>query len=312
MDIISNIKAFLTVARLGSFSAAAREASTVPSVISKRISQLEHQLKTQLFMRSTRGLELTEAGNGYQQRFIALMDELEAAIEGGEGATRRQENIRIRCPSTMRALGVSDALIQFRLKNPGVRIDLVMIDRTVNPLEEGFDLAIGALPAAYPHVIDIPLCPLPRKAVVSPAYIARRGTPAHPRDLADHDCITFPSSGKRWIFEGTAGEVAVDASNVFSSTDGIIVYDAALRGVGVAIISEYMVRDALKAGELVELFPGFKVPDLFLKVLVPESRRASPTIRAIIDTLVAACQPTPPWDRRMQAALPTVDGVLQA
>lgn len=297
MDVISNIRAFLTVARLGSFSAAAREASTVPSVISKRISQLEHQLKTQLFMRSTRGLQLTEAGHGYQQRFIALLDELEAALEGGDGAARRQEHIRIRCPSTLRALRLSDALIQFRLDNPGVRVDLVMIDRTVNPLEEGFDLSIGALPASYPHVSDIPLCPLPRKAVAAPSYIRRRGLPEHPRDLADHDCITFPSSGKRWPFEGPSGEIAVEVASIFSSTDGSVVYDAALNGVGVAIISEYMVRNALEDGSLVEILPDFRVPDLFLKILVPESRKSSPTIRAIIQTLVKASQPLPPWSQ---------------
>ena len=297
MDIISNIRAFLTVARLGSFSAAAREAHTVPSVISKRISQLEYQLKTQLFMRSTRGLQLTEAGDGYQQRFIALLDELEAALAGVEGAARPQEHIRIKCPSTITSLYLSDVLIQFRIDNPGVRIDLVMIDRTVNPLEEGYDLAIGALPAAYPHVTDVPLCPLKRAVVASPAYLARRGHPQHPRELADHDCITFPASGTRWAFEGAAGEVTVEIGSVFSSTDGHILRDAAKRGVGVVVVSEYMVRAELAAGDLVEVFEDYRVPDLHLKALVPESRMASPTVRAIIDALVAASQPVPPWDR---------------
>ncbi len=118
MDIFSNIKAFLIVARFGSFSAAAREVHTVPSVISKRISQLEEQLGTRLFMRSTRGLELTEAGHGYQQRFIALMADLDSALDGGEGATRPQEHVRIKCPSTLMAMHLSDVLIQFRIDNP--------------------------------------------------------------------------------------------------------------------------------------------------------------------------------------------------
>lgn len=296
MDIISNIRAFLTVARVGSFSAAARECYTVPSVVSKRITQLEHQLKTQLFMRSTRGLEMTEAGRGYQQRFIALLAELEAALDGVEGATKAQEHIRIKCPSTLTALHLSDVLIQFRVDNPGVRVDLVMVDRTVNPLEEGYDLALGALPATYPHVIDIPLCPMPRAIVASSAYLSRRGHPQHPRDLAHHDCITFPASGTRWSFEGSSGEVAVDVNSVFSSTDGRVLRDAAVKGVGVAIISEYMARPSLSAGELVEIFPDFRVPDLYMKILVPEGRQANPTVREIIDILVAASQPLPPWD----------------
>jgi len=297
MDIFSNIKAFLIVARFGSFSAAAREAHTVPSVISKRISQLEEQLKTRLFMRSTRGLELTEAGHGYQQRFIALMAELDAALDGGEGAARPQEHIRIKCPSSLLAMHLSDVLIQFRIDNPGVRMDLITIDRTVNPLEEGYDLALGALPATYPHVLDVPLCPLPRMLVASPAYLARRDYPLHPRDLADHDCIIFPASGTRWVFESASGEIAVDVTSVFSTSDSRIMRDAAARGAGVAIVSEYMARPLVEIGDLVELLPDYRVPELYVKVLVPESRRKSPTIRAIVDALVAASQPLPPWER---------------
>ncbi|MCI5076017.1 LysR family transcriptional regulator [Oricola sp.] len=297
MDVFSNIKAFLTVARLGSFSAAAREAHTVPSVISKRISQLEHQLKTQLFMRSTRGLELTEAGYGYQQRFIALMDELDSALAGGDGAALPQEHIRIKCPSTLLAMHLSDVLIKFRIENPGVRIDLIMIDRTVNPLEEGYDLALGALPATYPHVLDVPLCPLPRMIVASPDYLRRRGLPTHPRDLANHDCIIFPASGTRWTFDGPSGESSVEVNSVFSTTDSRILRDAAVAGVGVTIVSEYMARLPLDAGRLVEILPDYKVPELYMKVLVPESRKTSPTVRAIVEALVSASQPMPPWER---------------
>ncbi|WP_163264670.1 LysR family transcriptional regulator [Chelativorans alearense] len=296
MDIISNIRAFLTVARAGSFSAAARESHTVPSVVSKRISQLEYQLKTQLFMRSTRGLELTAAGHGYQQRFIALLAELDAALDGVEGAAKAQEHVRIKCPSTLTSLHLSDVLIQFRIDNPGVRMDLAMVDRTVNPLEEGYDLALGALPATFPHVFDIPLCPLPRVIVASPTYLSRRGNPQHPRDLAHHDCITFPASGTRWAFEGPSGEVAVEVNSVFSATDGRVLHDAAASGVGVAIVSEYMARPSLEAGEMVEIFPDFRVPDLYMKILVPEGRQANPTIQAIIDALVTASRPLPPWD----------------
>jgi len=298
MDIISNMRAFLTVARLGSFSAAARESHTVPSVISKRISQLEYQLGTSLFIRSTRGLELTEAGRGYQQRFLGVLAEVEAALDGGDGDARPQEHIRIKCPSTLTALGLSDVLIQFRIDNPGVRLELVMVDRTVNPLEEGYDLAIGALPASFPHVLDIPLCPMPRAVVASHAYLMRRGYPQHPRDLAHHDCITFPGSGTRWVFNGPTGEVAVDVNSVFSATDGRVLREAAARGVGVAIVSEYMARPSIGAGELVEILPDFSAPALYMKLMVPENRRGSPTIRTIIDTFVAASQPIPPWDRK--------------
>ncbi len=297
MDIISNIRAFLTVARLGSFSAAAREGRTVPSVISKRISHLEHELKTQLFLRSTRGLQLTEAGLGYQQRFMTLLGELDAAIEGSSAAAGLQEHIRIKCPATMEALGLASTLIEFRAANPGVRIDMILVDRTVNPLEEGYDLALGAMPVTFPHVVDVPLAKLPRKAVAAKSFIDRHGMPEHPRDLASLPCITVPVSGTRWAFEGPSGEVAVEVGSVFSATDSRILRDAVLAGIGVTVLSEYLVRPGLKSGELVEILPGYHVPDLFMKLLVPESRMTSPTIRAIVDCIVSATQPVPPWDR---------------
>ena len=89
----------------------------------------------------------------------------------------------------------------------------------------------------------------------------------------------------------------MDVGSVFSATDSNVLRVAALRGVGVAVISEYLVRDALQLGDLIRLLPGFHVPDLSLKVLVPDNRYTSPTVRAIIDALVAASQPVAPWDR---------------
>lgn len=288
MNVIYSIRTFLSVARLGSFSAAAREAGTVPSVISKRIAQLEAHFHAQFFIRSTRGLELTEAGRNFQHRFMSILSELEDAMDSATSRVQLQEHVRIKCPTTFALLHVADVLCDFRLENPGVRIDLVLLDRSVNPLEEGFDIAIGALPASYPHVLDVPLCPLPRKMVASPSYIARHGKPEHPRDISSHDCVTFSAAGDIWTFEGPNGEVAVEVREAFKSSDSSVLRAAAVKGVGITIVSVHTIQDELDSGKLIEILPKFPVPDLFVKALVPERRRSNPTVSAILEALISA------------------------
>lgn len=297
MNVIYSIRTFLSVARLGSFSAAAREAGTVPSVISKRVGQLEAHFHAQFFIRSTRGLELTEAGVNFQHRFRSILSDLDDAMESATSKVRLQEHIRIKCPTTFALSHIADVLCDFRLDNPGVRIDLVLLDRSVNPLEEGFDIAIGALPASYSRVLDVPLCPLPRKMVASPSYIERHGKPEHPRDISSHDCITFSADGDIWTFESPAGEVAVEVREAFKSSDSSVLRAAAVKGVGITIVSAHTIRDELDCGKLIEILPEFPVPDLFVKALVPEKRRSNPTVSAILEALISALSPIPIWDR---------------
>ncbi|PTX03451.1 LysR family transcriptional regulator [Pararhodobacter aggregans] len=297
MDFIVNLRTFLAVARLGSFSAAAREAGTVPSVVSKRVSQLEHMCRAQLFERSTRGLELTSVGRTCQQKFSELLSEIEATIEAGPARNRLSEQLRIKCPTTMSVMHFSDIFCDFQIAHPGVRIDLNLVDRSVNPIEEGYDIAIGALPATYPQVHETALCSLPRKLVAAPSYFEGRPMPKHPSDLNRLDGLVFRASGSTWSLVGPAGEVAVEVNAVFSATDTRILRHAAERGLGVALIAEPLTREALASGQLIELLPEWRVPDLYLKAMVPERRMQSRAVRLLLDALVAATQPVAPWDR---------------
>ncbi|WP_370341482.1 LysR family transcriptional regulator [Pararhodobacter marinus] len=297
MDFIVNLRTFLAVARLGSFSAAAREAGTVPSVVSKRVSQLEHMCRAQLFERSTRGLELTAVGRTCQQKFSELLSEIEATIQSGPARNRLTEHLRIKCPTTMSIMHFSDILCDFQIAHPGVRLDLNLVDRSVNPIEEGYDIAIGALPTTYPQVQEIALCALPRKLVAAPSYFDNRPVPTHPRDLSQLDALVFRASGNTWALSGPAGEVAVEVNPVFTASDTRLLCHAAIRGLGVTLIAEPLTRDAFAAGDLIEVLPDWRVPELYLKAMVPERRMQSPAVRLLLDTLVAATQPLPPWDR---------------
>ncbi len=298
MDTIENIRTFLAVVKAGNFSAAARSIDTVPSVVAKRINQLENQLGVQLFVRSTRRLELTDIGQRHYPRFAAIVTELDNAFKDVAGsASRLDERLRIKCPTTLTIMHIGNVLIDFRETHPGVRMDIVLMDRSVNPAEEGFDIAIGALPSSYPNVTDIPLCPMPRILVASPDYLARAGTPKHPRDLIEHDCLIFLATGSNWSFQGPAGSITVDVPTSFGVNESHVLLGAAEKGLGITMIASHIARPSLKAGNVVQLLADYPVPDLWVKALIPESRRRNPAVREVLRWLKDATHPIAPWDR---------------
>ncbi len=298
MDTLDNIRTFLAVVKSGSFSAAARSLGTVPSVVAKRVDQLEHRLKASLFVRSTRSLHLTEVGERYHPRFLAIITEVDHAFSDAAGSrSRLEERLRIKCPTTLASAHFGAVLTGFQQANPGVRMELVLMDRSVNPIEEGFDIAIGALPAAYANVHDVPLCPLPRALFASPAYLAAAKPLLHPRDLMEHNCLTYLAAGNHWRFDGPSGAIDVETPTVFSVNDSFVLLSAAEKGLGVALMARHIARASVAAGRIVEVLADYPSPSLWVKALVPESRRRSPAVQAVLQWLIDASQPTAPWDR---------------
>lgn len=285
MDLVQHLRTFLAVARLGSMSAAARETGTVPSVISKRISQLEHMTRATLFERTSRGLELTAEGRASQRRFAGLLSEIESTLYTAHAPDAFQDRLRIRCPTTLAVTHVGPILHAYRARHPGVRIDLDLIDRSVNPLEEGYDLSIGGMPSTYPQVRDFPLAPMPRRVVAAPEYFADRPRPTHPSELGALDCLIFRLNGSNWVLQGANGQVAVDVNVVFSTADTRILVDGLLMGAGVALVSAYSVDALIAEGRLIEILPGWTVPALNLKALVPERQADNPAVTTLVEML---------------------------
>jgi DNA-binding transcriptional LysR family regulator len=168
-----------------------RRGSSAVSVV-KRITRLEEQIGTQPIVRSTRGLSLTPAGEKLLPQFTRLIAELEDTITGTTAEARGIEgHLRIKAPTTVTSLYLGSIFSDFQVENPGVSLEIVLLDRSVNPLEEGFDMAVGARPASYPGVVDVPLCPYPLALCCSPAYMRERRQPAHPTELVDI-AVTLP------------------------------------------------------------------------------------------------------------------------
>ncbi|TKT74606.1 LysR family transcriptional regulator [Aquamicrobium sp. LC103] len=297
MDTLLNIRTFIATARSGSFSAAGRQLGVAPSVVTKRISRLEDQMRVKLFIRSTRQLVLTEVGERYLPRYQALVREVDEAVSGAEAVARRIEgHLRIKAPTTFTIAFLASILSDFQAENPNVTMDVALVDRSVNPAEEGYDIALGALPASYSNVIDEPLCAYPRTLCAAPSYLESHGLPQHPRDLVDHVCLTFHATGSTWSFVSPRGPIDVEVRSAFSANDTQVLHDLACRGRGVAMVASYIARDSIRTGKLIELMPEYRVSELWLKALVPQTKARKPTVRALLEWLRAHTQPVPPWD----------------
>jgi DNA-binding transcriptional LysR family regulator len=300
MDTVANLRAFLAVARYGSFSEAARQLHLVPSVAAKRVSQLEHAIGTRLFERSTRKVDLTEAGQQFQVRARNLIVQLDDTLVGLKRAGDRLEGrILMMVPTTLNMLVLSDALSGFLREHEHITMELALVDRSVNPAEEGFDLAIsGHAASSYEGVIDVPLYPFEQVLCASPEYLERRGTPLKPHDLEDHDGLFFKPLGTAWRFQSEQGQLSVDVRPRLIANDNVTLRAAALAGNGIAMLPRYVSGEAIRSGQLVELLREFPTPRSWFRAHVTQHRAKLARIVKLLECLKKA----------LEEALPIVEG----
>jgi DNA-binding transcriptional LysR family regulator len=298
MDTVHSITAFVRVARLRSFSAAARELGAAPSVITKRISQLEKKLGLRLINRSTRGLALTSDGERFLPRFVRLLAQHEDIFSGPSVRSDRVEGmIRIQTPPTITSMFLGTILIDFQKRHPRVDMEIILMERSVNPLEEGFDIALGAWPISYPNILDVALCPYELVTVCAPLYLRSHSAPTHPTELVDHSCLTTVLFRTTWSFTHSGGSMNIEVHSRLQSSDARMVRDAALTGMGITILPRFLVNEDLKAGTLVRVLEDFAVTGYWFKVLVPRMKMNRPAVRELVAFLKLRMQPVPPWER---------------
>ena len=286
MNTMLNISAFVRVARLGSISAAARELHAVTSVVAKRISQLEKEVGASLITRTTRGVTLTAAGDQYLPYFVRLKaahDEIFQDLGGNRQGV--QGAVRIITPPTITSMFIGKALLNFQQKNQMVDMDVTLMERSVNPLEEGYDLALGAWPVSYPNVVDVLLCPYELVTVCAPAYLKNKQAPKHPTDLVNHACLSTSLLRSAWTFTHARGAMTVEVHSRIQSSDGRMIREAARMGLGVAILSRMLVEEELKSGTLVPLLEEFPAATYWVKLMVPRVKMSRPAVRALVGFL---------------------------
>lgn len=294
MDL-NQILVFAKVVEAGSFIGASRELGMPTSTVSRKISELEERLGARLLHRTTRSLRLTDIGHAFHQRaqvVVAAAEEAEAVVSHMQGVPRGL--LRITAPFGFAYLG--PIVTSFLERHPEVQVEMVGADRVVDLIHEGFDLAIRAGRLADSSLVARPLGVLHHYLVASPNFLAKNGTPTEPRDLETMDCVVFGgSSGRaRWTLHGGRTSVEVEARARYVVNDFSFVDEAALAGLGVAMLPEYRCGDHFRAGRLVRVLPDWCSPEIPLHVVYPSARHLSPKVKAFVDHIRERSSP-PPW-----------------
>jgi DNA-binding transcriptional LysR family regulator len=286
MDYVSHIQTFMAVVRCGSFSEAARELGVVPSMVAKRVSSLEQHLKTRLFERTTRKVNLTEAGEKFHSRAIGVVSELEDLLDTVERDDGKLEgHIRLMAPTTLGIQRLGPLLNEFLSQHPRITLEMALVDRSTNPAEEGFDLAISGRLASYEGVVDMPLRPVQPTLCATPEYLAEHPEIEHPRDLSNHSCLVFSATGSDWHFQSPRGVISVEVQARLLADDNMTLLDGALRSLGVAILPSYVVEEYLQQGTLVAVLPKYPPQENWFKAYVPRRRMQVARVQALIEWL---------------------------
>lgn len=291
MNDVSNMQLFVKVVEEGSFSAAARLYGVKPSSVSRQISQLESELGTRLFHRTTRRQSLTEAGQIYCQHALRIVADIEEATSAISNlAASPSGHLHVTVETDFAVAFIAPILPEFFERYPGIQIRLSMNTDNLNIVDSAIDLAIR-----FGHLQDSGL--IARRIATSssvlcasPQYIAKQGLPSHPDQLAQHNCLSFRTApGKNyWKFKQNEKLMDVAISGSLNVNSLTFLREIALMGQGIIMIPSWMVNSALKENNLVPLLEDFSLlpSSTPINAVFAHNRHLAPKVRVFVDFLV--------------------------
>lgn len=284
MDRLQALKVFVAVADAGSFAGGARALGISAPSATRGVAELEATLGARLFTRTTRRMRLSEPGRAYLDEVRDILDQLQAADEMASGtATRPVGLLRLTCPQEFGRLHVAPLVADFLEAHDGIRAEIVMLDRVVNLVEEGFDLAlrIGALPSS--DLTAIRVGEVRQVICGSPAYLARHGTPEGPADLARHRVITTTGAAGPQSWRLGENERAATIAPRLSVSSVAACLDLARQGRGLTRALSYQIAADRHEDRLRIVLPDHEPKPLPMHLLHAEGRRAAGKLRAFLD-----------------------------
>jgi DNA-binding transcriptional LysR family regulator len=291
MDRFAAMEAFVRVVETGSFASAAERLQLSTSSLSRLVADLERHLGTRLLHRTTRRLSLTESGQAYYERCVTLLADLaEADALAGESAAMARGTIRLTCSHNMAEQKVAPAIATFVERHPAVRFELVVSDRLVDLVEEGFDLAIRVGQVGSDRLVARRLGSMTLVLCAAPAYLARHPAPREPADLVGHNALTYAYSPvlRLWRFIADDGAVhEVRVSGTLHANSGDALRAAAVAGLGLVYEPDFLLDAALRSGELVRLLPGYSGTAGDIWAVYPSRRHLSLKVRLFVDHVAA-------------------------
>ncbi len=288
MDMLHSMRVYVFAVEKGSLSAAAVATGISATMAGNHLRTLEKRFGMQLLHRTTRRQHLTAFGEDYYARckeILRLVAETDALAQNQQLAPAGK--LRISAPVTFGAEALMPALSTYLDRYPEVSVDVVLNDRVVDLLEEGFEAAIRIGPLPDSALIARPLMPYRLMVCAAPAYLARRGTPQRPADLTGHDCLAFtPSAPTPWSLTDGSGVCRVPVSGRLQVNNGQALRVAALHGLGIVLQPAILLEDDVRAGRLVQLFADYELPSRPMSVVYPPDRYRSPKLRSFVEFLL--------------------------
>lgn len=300
MDNLELLRVFLKVTESGSFSAAARELSVAPSSVSRQISDLEQSIEVRLFTRTTRQLTLTDAGEifkGHAARILSDVDEAQHALRDLED--KPAGTLRLSAPLAFGRLQVAPMVNAFLHEYPEVDIELSLSDQRVDLVQGGIDAAIrvGELPDST--MVARELAPFRRRVFASPDYLKAHGRPDKPEDLRQHACLRFRPGNTAnlwrpgtdvWSLHGAKGKHDIQVNGPLVSTSADALTQAAISGLGIAFLVDWVAKDAFDSGQLETILDDYtlstKKDPAAIYIIYPSGRFVSARLRSFIDHAV--------------------------
>lgn len=308
-DSLQEMSVFARVVGAGSLSAAARELGLSPALVSRKLAALEARLGVRLINRTTRSLHLTDDGASYYEacsRVLSDIEEANAAVSAGRGEPRG--TLKVALPGSFGHQHVAPLIPRFAERYPNIRLALSLSDRTVNLIEEGFDLAVRIAELEDSSLAARRLAPNRRVVCASPEYLARHGVPRTPAELGEHNCLTTTEFAMNWEYkdpQGTPGVVRV--SGRYACDSWGVLREWALAGLGIALKSTWDVHRHLADGSLVEVCPGYTFhSDVAIYAVYPHRRLLPAKTRVFIEFLAESFGPEPYWDKPERTPKPRI------
>ncbi|MGA7432669.1 MAG: LysR family transcriptional regulator [Xanthobacteraceae bacterium] len=288
MDRFENTRVFVAVVEAGNFTAAAERLGISRAGASKHVLQLEQRLSARLLNRTTRRVSVTEAGRAFYEQCRRILADLEEAERSaGELHNEPRGELRIIAPTNFGLAEIGAAITDLVLAYPRLRINLTLNDRVTDPIEEGYDIAIsvGRPRGTSSSLIARKLNTSRRILCAAPDYLARRGTPRHPEDLAQHACLTYSylDTPDEWHLIGDDGERVVKVSGPIVTSHREVLKTATVRGLGIAYGPVIFFREELNAGRVIEVLPKFKLPEATIYAVYPAGQQRSAKVLAFND-----------------------------
>jgi len=299
-DALQEMAVFAKVVAGGSLSAAARELGTSPAMVSRRLAALESRLGVRLVNRTTRTLNLTVEGSRYYEACTRVLADIqEADAEVAAGRVEPRGALKVALPASFGHQHVAPLVPKFAERYPKVELALSLSDRSVNVMDEGFDVAVCIADLRDSSLAARRLAPNRRVVCASPAYLAAHGTPRTPEDLAKHNCLVVTDFNANWEYKTRDGRsTSVRVQGRYACDNWEVLRQWALAGLGIALKSTWDVYRQLEEGSLVVVLPDYVFhSDVAIYAVYPHRRFLPAKTRVFIEFLAESFGPDPFWDR---------------